>query len=142
MAGSPLVKCYLVVAKESHQGTGGGFNYVRLFHLVVENNTSIPLRAVTAQYRLMKGQNCVQEDALIVGPIAPGAQGRSETFIRESAVYDEIEWANNVAIEADQPVPRNWIKFNRAIPGPSKAGCAIVAALLAGTLAYLFIFRS
>jgi hypothetical protein len=140
---TPLIKCYLVEDKSPHEGSGGGFSVVRFIHFVVENRTPVLLRSVKVPYRLMKGDECFQEDFFAIDRVAPGDTRRSETFIRESAVFDRVEWAGPVSVEADQTIPHSWIKFNGAIPGRSRTGCAIAAALLllAGGAAYLFLLK-
>lgn len=140
----PRVKCYLVQDRSSHEGSGGGFSVVRFFHLVVENRTSVLLRSVKAPYRLMKGKECFQEDALCVEQVAPGATARSETFIRDSAVFDRLEWVGDLVVEADEEIPQGWITFNNIISRPFNPGClfSLLFAIAVGVVVYYFAAHS
>lgn len=140
---NPRIKCYLLEDKSSHEGSGGGFTVVRFFHLVVENHSPIFLRKVRAHYRLMKGDECFREDDLYTEEIAPGATVRSETFIRDSAVFDRIQWVGNISAEADQPIPEEWITFDKATARPFSLGCliAIVLGIFALGLVYLLLYH-
>jgi len=137
------VKCYLVEDKSSHEGSGGGFTVVRFFHLCVENHTDATLRRVTALYRLMKGNEYFQEGDLCVEQVCPGQRVVSKTFIRDSAVFDRIEWMGEILVETDASVPTGAITFDRRIPSASRTGCLISAVLgvVALVLAYWFFFR-
>src|SRR2546426_4640470 len=125
--GRSQVKCYLVEDKSSHEGSGGGFTVVRFFHLCVENHTGATLRRVKALYRLMKGNECFQEDDLCVEQVGPGPKVVSETFIRDSAVFDRIEWMGDILVETDQNIPKEAITYDRRIPSSSRVGCLLLA---------------
>lgn len=139
----PHIKCYLSQEKSSHEGSGGGFTVVRFFHLVVVNDSPFLLHRVKAHYRLMKGDECFQEDDLCVEGIAPGATVRSETFIRDSAVFDRIEWVGDISVEADQVIPRNWIAFKKSTSHLLNPWhfISLLLLIVAAALAYLFVFR-
>lgn len=128
---APRIHCYLVEDKSAHEGSGGGFTVVRFFHLAVENRSPIFLRKVRARYRLMKGDECFQEDDLFAENISPGRTVRSETFIRDSAVFDRIEWVGEVSVQADQEVPQAWITFKKTATRGFKPGCLITGLILA-----------
>src|SRR2546426_4091359 len=125
--GRSQVKCYLVEDKSSHEGSGGGFTVVRFFHLCVKNNTGATLRQVKAVYRLMKGNECFQEGDLCVEQVGPGQKVVSKTFIRDSVVFDRIEWVDDILVEADQSIPKETITFDRRIPSASRTGCLLLA---------------
>lgn len=139
----PRIRCYLVEDRSSHEGSGGGFSVVRFIHLVVENQTPVTLRSVKVPYRLMKGANCLHEDSLSVEQIAPGIQAKSNTFVRESAVFDRIEWSGDVAIDADQDFPKDWITFTPKLPRSTPFGClALFTIILLVVLGYVLFLRS
>lgn len=131
----PCIRCHLVALKESHEGSGGGFSIVRFIHLVAENRTPDIIRHVTLPYRLMKGQDCFQQGVLEVGPINPGQTVRSKGFIRESDIFDRIEWVGEPAVEADREFPQDVVRFDRRIPRSSPIGCTVIALLLGLALA-------
>ncbi len=89
----------------------------------------------------MKGNECFQEDALCVEHIAPGKKLKSEMFIRDSAVFDRIEWVGDLSIEADQAVPKSWITFNKAIPPSFNPGCLLYSLLIIIAAALFYLFR-
>lgn len=137
---TPWINCYLVQDKSSHEGSGGGFTVVRFFHLVVENRSPAFLRKVSARYRLMKGDECFQEDDLFAENIASGATVRSSTFIRDSTVFDRIEWVGDISVQADQEVPLSWITFKPTATRASNPGCLIIVLLaLFAILAYILL---
>lgn len=141
-ATGPLVKCYIAQEKSSHQGSGGGFVIVKFYHLVVENKTAIPLRKVKATYRLMKGNDCFQEDALFVEQIGPWQTVKSAMFIRDSPFFDRTEWVGAISVEADQEISQECITFDKTIPGSSYKIFTIVAIIiLASALSYLLFFH-
>ena len=144
MPGRSRVTCYLVEDKSSHEGSGGGFTVVRFLHLCVENHTDTTLRQVKALYRLMKGSECFQEGELCVEQVGSGQKAISKTFIRDSAVFDRIEWVGDIQVEADQGIPKEAVTFDRKIPSASRAGCLVLAALgiMAAALASWFVFRN
>lgn len=137
-----MIKCYVAQEKSPHEGSGGGFTVVKFYHLVVENKTPIPLRKVKVSYRLMKGNDCFQEDTLLVEQIGPRQTVKSAMFIRDSPVFDRIEWIGDVSAEADQEIPQEWIAFDKTIPGSFHKGCLLVVVItLAAALSYLFFFH-
>lgn len=136
----PWINCYLVQDKSSHEGSGGGFTVVSFFHLAVENRSPAFLRKVSARYRLMKGDECFQEDDLFAENIAPGATVMSATFIRDSTVFDRIEWVGDISVQADQEVPLSWITFRTTATRTFKPGCLITVLLgLFAALAYILL---
>jgi hypothetical protein len=140
----PQIKCYLVTETSSHQGTGGGFNYIKLTHLVVENHTPVPLRTVLARYKLMKGNECLQEDSLQVDRVDTGVLVKSQTFIRDSPLFDRIQWDEQILVEASQEIPREWISFRTTAPRSVRGGCLLLSSLiiiLAIILSYVFLSR-
>ena len=142
-SGCPQIKCYLVEDKSSHEGSGGGFTVVRFFHLCVENHTDATLRRVTALYRLMKGNESFQDGDLCVEQVGPGQRVVSNTFIRDSAVFDRIEWVGEILVETDPRIPKEAITFDRRIPSASRTGCLLLAILgiVAVVVTYWLFFR-
>jgi len=131
------VKFYLVEDKSSHEGSGGGFSVVRFFHLCVDNRSLSTLRRVKVQYRLMKGTECFQEDALVVEQVSPGHIARSDQFIRDSDLFDRIEWVGDPVVDVDPPLPLDAITLDKRIPGTSRRGCLIALLGLLAAAAWL-----
>lgn len=138
------IRCYLVQDKSSHKGSGGGFTVVKFYHLSVENRTPISLRSVTVSYRLMKGKEPVQEGTLRAEQVEPGKIVRSQSFIRESLVFDRVEWVSDPVVEADQDISADWITFNKKLPRSSRTGCFIgmLLAVSVAIMLYLLVIRN
>lgn len=120
------VRCWVNSDQSSHEGSGGGFSVVRFHHLHVENCSASTLKAVRVRYRLMKGMSCFQEDHLEVEQVAPGQTRRSQSFIRDSQLFDRIEWVGAVEVAADPPLPPEAVSFTA---GDSRGGSARWIAL-------------
>lgn len=114
---SLLVRCWIASDQSSHEGSGGGFSVIRFYHLHVENRSDRRVQSAHIPYRLMSGKACFQEDVLGVEGVEPGATIRSKSFIRESQLFDRIEWGGEVEVKADPPIPREAISFRPAGPG-------------------------
>jgi hypothetical protein len=67
----------------------------------------------------MKGSSCFQEDELDVQRVEPGTTGRSKSFIRESQLFDRVEWGEEVEVIADLPIPREAVSFRGKLPRSS-----------------------
>jgi len=127
------IKTYLVQDKSSHEGSGGGFSVVKFIHLRVENRTDATLQSVSLRYRLMKGDACFQESTLTVEAVGPGQTATSKDFIRESHVFDRIEWAGTPDVRSERTLSKGTVVFDGRIPGTSRTGC--ILALLGLILA-------
>ena len=136
----PCIQCRLVAVKESHEGSGGGFSVVRFFYLEVENRTHANVRSVKAKYCLLKGTECFQEDELIVEDIAAGQCAKSSGFIRESPLFDRIEWVSEPIIETDWEIEETAILFDKRIPTSFPIGCMTVS-LVGLALLVILLYR-
>lgn len=104
---------------------------VRFHHLHVENRTGATLKTVRIRYKLMKGSSCFQEGVLGVEEVGPGAAVRSKSFIRDSPLFDRIEWVGDMEVQADPPIPREAITFASAgVSASIRIWSALGAALL------------
>lgn len=136
----PCIQCRLVAVKESHEGSGGGFSVVRFFYLEVENRTHAKVRSVKAKYSLLKGAECFQEGELVVEHIAAGQCAKSSGFIRESPLFDHIEWVSEPIIETDSEIARTAIRFDKRIPTSFPIGC-LTLSLVGLALLVILLYR-
>jgi hypothetical protein len=68
---------------------------------------------------------------------------RSETFIRDSTLFDRIEWIGDPLVKADRNIPEGAVTFDSTITRPFNVGClalAIGAAAIVGLSVYWYAF--